>query len=681
MSKDIKDYCLDLKVIPQFKGTCWLNACLMSALYSQGSKYYVKKVSKSWDKNNSLLNFFKFIIFKMKKHPKTIERIYKKIKPEVILFKLLEQTKNKDIINLFKDNIKYNISDFGYYEHLYIFDLYKYLKLKVLDIFYAPDNNYYCNFNLKYNKNARRYDIDDKSYKKKIQDILNAIPDILVVYNYKINRIVDYIYNFNYINKNEYNIHKNFIKGIDNYEDIIYLNGIKYKLDSVIITNYNNADINKSHAITGITCNNNKYVYNGWSNTSTDPAIIKKNISNNNSPCSLMRYDWDLKKDEEFCLNTKLCKLDFDNIDKTDLCFSFNKINTRRTLIYVRVEEKIEKIKSSTTKEIKEFSNIKEIKEIIADIHDLDNLSKYQLEQLFAIIGNSIPNIDITYLLKPKNKLKLYIKEKLLEYYYNFDNSLKPYIKNIKNIENIDNIDYNLLYYLHKKLNNKYKNLDNMYLFKPKAELLEYLKKVIKDNYESESKSPIAVVKKNIDKSKSPIVIAKKNNKYTKEECDKWKLNKLKNPITNRTIQEGKPAYNDLKKHCIDKPKSPIAIEKKDKSKSPIVIAKKDNKYTKEECDKWKLNKLKNPITNRTIQEGKPAYNDLKKHCIDKPKSPIAIEKKDKSKSPKVVVENKGKYTKEECDIWKVNKLVNPKTNRKIQEGKPVYNDLKKHCL
>jgi hypothetical protein len=66
MSKDKSDFCLDLKVIPQFKGTCWLNACLMSALYSQGSKYYVKKASKNWDKNNSLLMFFKTIIFKMK---------------------------------------------------------------------------------------------------------------------------------------------------------------------------------------------------------------------------------------------------------------------------------------------------------------------------------------------------------------------------------------------------------------------------------------------------------------------------------------------------------------------------------------------------------------------------------------------------------------------------------------
>jgi hypothetical protein len=58
MSKDKADFCLDLKVIPQFKGTCWLNALLMSVLYSQGSKYYVKKASKKWNKRSSILNFF-----------------------------------------------------------------------------------------------------------------------------------------------------------------------------------------------------------------------------------------------------------------------------------------------------------------------------------------------------------------------------------------------------------------------------------------------------------------------------------------------------------------------------------------------------------------------------------------------------------------------------------------------
>jgi gamma-glutamylcysteine synthetase len=162
------------------------------------------------------------------------------------------------------------------------------------------------------------------------------------------------------------------------------------------------------------------------------------------------------------------------------------------------------------------------------------------------------------------------------------------------------------------KLRNLHKDLDKC--------IKRKIIRIFKEKYTSYSISSIVEVKKDKvkSKSKSPIVIAKKDNKYTKDECDKWKLNKLVNPITNRKIQEGKPTYNDFKKHCTDKSKSPIVEVKKDKvkSKSPIVIAKKDNKYTKDECDKWNANKLVNPKTNRNIQEGKPTYNDFKKHCL-----------------------------------------------------------------
>ena len=38
----------------------------------------------------------------------------------------------------------------------------------------------------------------------------------------------------------------------------------------------------------------------------------------------------------------------------------------------------------------------------------------------------------------------------------------------------------------------------------------------------------------------------------------------------------------------------------------------------------------------------------------------------------------KNKYSDKDCIKWKRNKLINPITKRKIQEGKGVYNDFKK---
>jgi hypothetical protein len=59
-------------------------------------------------------------------------------------------------------------------------------------------------------------------------------------------------------------------------------------------------------------------------------------------PCELMKYDWDVKKNSEFCINKNECLLDTHsnksikeiiNKDKNELCFSFNK--GPRLLIYV----------------------------------------------------------------------------------------------------------------------------------------------------------------------------------------------------------------------------------------------------------------------------------------------------------------------------------------------------------
>jgi hypothetical protein len=682
MSKDKSDFCLDLKVIPQFSGTCWLNAILMSVLYSQGSKYYVKKASKNWDKNNSLLMFFKTIIFKMKKHSKLIEKMFKKIKPEIILFKLIEQTKDKMLLNFLKNLVKINYDDLGYYE-TYIYNLYKFLQVKVLSIYYLHNNEYYYNLNL-----IHGLELYIDSYCK-----LNETPDILVVIDYRINKI---LYNTRYIaydSLKNYILNKKNIIGLQNHEDIITFNGVKYKLDSVTIGNYNADTINMGHAIAGITCNNNKYVYNGWSSISTDPAIVKKNNSNNTSPCSLMKYNWDLKKNEEFCLDPKLCKLDFDNIDKTDVCFSFK--SDRTVLIYVRVDETKEKVTSSTTKEIKELSNIKKT---IADIYDIDNLSRPELIKIYNYLYNRGILLESYYKFKSDNEFKEYLKEVLVDYYYTFHNPIEYLIKNI------DKLDLNNLTTLYVKLRLLYKDLDRSYFGASKEKLLEYLKKVIKEKYKSDSKSSIIEVKKDKDKSKSPIVIPKKDKskspvvietkgKYTKKQCDEWIANKLVNPKTNKKIQKDKSVYNDLKKHCIGKSKSKSPIvevikdkvksKSKSKSKSPLVVETK-GKYTKKQCDDWIANKLVNPITKRKIQQGKPVYNDLNKHCTvkSKSKSPIVEVKKDKvkSKSP-LVVETKGKYTKKQCDDWIVNKLVNPITKRKIQQNKPVYNDLNKHCL
>ena len=109
-------------------------------------------------------------------------------------------------------------------------------------------------------------------------------------------------------------------------EEIIEINGVKFKLDCIILTDEDN-----THAITGLTCNGSKYVYNGW--------WKEREISEN--PCNLMPFDWTTDT-TNFCLNVKECSLPKD-LDKGKLCYNFK--NNTKIMVYVKIrDDKIEKI-------------------------------------------------------------------------------------------------------------------------------------------------------------------------------------------------------------------------------------------------------------------------------------------------------------------------------------------------
>jgi len=73
-------------------------------------------------------------------------------------------------------------------------------------------------------------------------------------------------------------------------------------------------------------------------------------------------------------------------------------------------------------------------------------------------------------------------------------------------------------------------------------------------------------------------------------------------------------------------------------------------------CEKWKINKTINPITNRKIKENGPKYKELEKLC----------EKKiDKDKI---------------CNEWNKNRNINPETGKSIKNTGTIYKKLLKLC-
>ena len=123
---------------------------------------------------------------------------------------------------------------------------------------------------------------------------------------------------------------------------------MKRILDSFILRNYNLRECEKAHVIAGITCNKSRYIYNGWTIDTEDPAKGKsksaeKTIDNyKRYPCPLTKYDW-FKPDDDlsFCFLQDECQtLFFDDklkelepIIKTDVCFNIKR--SKRMYVYI----------------------------------------------------------------------------------------------------------------------------------------------------------------------------------------------------------------------------------------------------------------------------------------------------------------------------------------------------------
>ena len=366
------DFCSQISTIPQYLGTCWFNAILMNSFYSQAMrKLMINKISKTWDKENKVLKFFKTILKKSynTEDKKIIEMFYK-TRPELLLI---------TYANMFDKKIDKKLKKYDYgFINSYISLFLKKLNVKVLDIIYLNENHKYLLniykhiYNMYLSKDEYLFKIDKDKEKEEIKKILADIPDVLIIYDTK------YDYNHNFFDKYEelyetdkniniyksdnYSINKEAFKDIKNNKEEIRFLGNKYKLDSIILNNYNYNPNSGMHAISGITCNNNKYIYNGWCKGTIDPALKIKEKKEILEPYPLVKFDWELGKDKKFCFKPEFSE----SINKDELCFSLDKGD--KILIYVKnnKDEKSSLIKSKTYSDLS--NKKKEFKEFYDDI-------------------------------------------------------------------------------------------------------------------------------------------------------------------------------------------------------------------------------------------------------------------------------------------------------------------------
>jgi len=334
--------CLDRVTLTQEGPTCWFNAVMTALLYSDGMRELIIKNMHKMSKSSAqaqieaiIKNYFTH------ENPKDIEETYKKARSVLKPVKLLDNLHKEDPLEfMFNPNVHE-----GFSSRLYINRLLNYLHIK--DYLYLDkDKNdmlYYSTFN-----NVTRVEKEIGKPLMKFAHILTGIevqkeisktPKVLFILNGGIATFLSH-----YATNQKINL-----------TPVITYNNTRYKLDSMILANFNDEKCSKRHEIAGITCKGDRYLYNGWiahtkDKSKTDDILAKV-------PCSFIKHDWMDTSKGDFCLDTSRCFINYGILDKHEVCFSYSKGD--KTYLYIRIDDddddkntpkKHEKIKSPLEK-------------------------------------------------------------------------------------------------------------------------------------------------------------------------------------------------------------------------------------------------------------------------------------------------------------------------------------------
>jgi hypothetical protein len=323
---------------------CWFMAAFVGMFYSQRSRKKLLDASTSWNKKKPLFTILKHILDD--KYLKTADG-----RESEDYRKFSDDTFGKVLSLLHKENsqlfpYKPSASSGGFNPEFYIGRLYKLLNVdyRMYDYNIADKVFAYSFLNEEFNnkvvyklekKKINTYFYRDAAFK--YDEAAIKPPEILMVIVRNDNKNTDFykdLFPNNIINEGGTK------DVLTSMKERIFYKGVEYNLDAVLLANWNINERN-GHAIAGITCKKGRYVYNGWTRSSMDPVMIDKNIARN-IPCELMKYDWNIKYNGDFCLNPKKCIPEVlkHKLEKHDICFNFSK--GKRTLVYVRKDTNAE---------------------------------------------------------------------------------------------------------------------------------------------------------------------------------------------------------------------------------------------------------------------------------------------------------------------------------------------------
>ena len=315
-----RNECDRVITIPQYTGVCWFTSIMMSLFFSQHSRKLLLNKLDDMPLNDANVELRAILWDVMQRRYKSSYEMkdyaymfFQVITPENILQQLHKMNPKE---------FEFDSNSEGYFNFMYVPRLLNFMGAKdvlMLDYSKATKNLYHSivNAGLILTKTVEnKYSITTQQ--GRVNPVVKPEYDVVLIYANEMAKAVQHVY------KRKHTIAKTFTH-----------NGKTYILDSMMIGNFNNTVCHRGHDICGITCEDKRYMYNGWVRHTQDASMMDK-VTKRSLPCELMEYDW-LTSSGDFCINPAKCSLDGIKMSKDDLkknlCFNVNK--GERLYVYV----------------------------------------------------------------------------------------------------------------------------------------------------------------------------------------------------------------------------------------------------------------------------------------------------------------------------------------------------------
>ena len=288
--------CSKVVTFPQEGAICWFAALFTSLFFSQYSRVVIRNHARRMMSDPSSRNIASAILEILRGYDgdKVSPRVLESMRPRQFLHDL--RIARPDYFSSMQDN-----SDEAHYAP-YSHAMLAFLPVPHLSIGVVNGNFKYSGFNVDLPLDSKLWSGAMKTMSSKGVFVDTRKPEVIIIHK---DSGEDYI-------QTQWATPVPAMGPIQGYNPkkhakIIKYNGTSYILDSCIIgAELRNPSCSVAHAIAGVTCNGEKYVYNGWTARSADPAMKgSSSAAIREVPCALGKQNWD--EDAFFRINMQAC--------------------------------------------------------------------------------------------------------------------------------------------------------------------------------------------------------------------------------------------------------------------------------------------------------------------------------------------------------------------------------------